>query len=87
MPELILGERNNVHVLAADGVAVLLLSLHITLDLVKSELSGFQTLSIAWYSKIRKHNVSVLRRGEETPTLLGPLERANLNHFLRYPTV
>jgi hypothetical protein len=35
----------------------------------------------------RRHNVSetpsvsVLRRGEETPTLLGPLERANLNHW------
>jgi hypothetical protein len=42
--------------------------------------------------KTRKHvletgSVSVLRRWEEEPTLLGPLERAKLNHlFLRYPT-
>jgi hypothetical protein len=41
----------------------------------------------------RKHDISetgsisILRwRGEKTPTQLGPLERANLNHFLRGPT-
>jgi hypothetical protein len=53
----------------------------------KSELLGFQTLSIIRYS--RKHNVSeteyvsVLRwgGGRETPTLLSPSEIANLNHW------
>jgi hypothetical protein len=53
------------------------------------ELLSFWTLSIAQYSKkIREHNVletgsvSVLRSGgERTPSQLGPLERANLNHW------
>jgi hypothetical protein len=58
-----------------------------------SELLSFWTLSIVQYSrnpkkKIREHNVSetgsvsVLRSGGGgTPSLLGPLEIANLNHW------
>jgi hypothetical protein len=39
---------------------------------------------------MKKHNVSetgsvsVLRWGK-TPTLLGPIERANLNHWIQFP--
>jgi hypothetical protein len=53
-----------------------------------SELLSFWTLSIVQYSKklenttFRKLDVSVLRSGgERTPCQLGPLERANLNHW------
>jgi hypothetical protein len=49
---------------------------------------GFWTSSIVWILKSEeKHDVpesgsvSVLRWGE-TPILLGPLERANLNHWI-----
>jgi hypothetical protein len=51
-----------------------------------SELLGFWHLSIFIYSKNTKErnvseteSVSVINWGEETPTLLGPLERANLS--------
>jgi hypothetical protein len=50
-----------------------------------TELQGFWTFSIVWYS--REHDVSEtgclrlqMKVGEKTPTQLGPLERANLNH-------
>jgi hypothetical protein len=48
---------------------------------------GFLTLSIVRHSKklkdtmFLKLDVSVVRRGGRTPTLLGPLERPNLNHW------
>jgi hypothetical protein len=52
----------------------------------QTELVGFWTFSIVWYS--REHDVSetgsvsVLRwMGQGRPTQLGPLERANLNHW------
>jgi hypothetical protein len=51
-----------------------------------SELLGFELCSSTGILEIRKHNVSetgsnfVLRRGGGTPTLLDPLERANLSH-------
>jgi hypothetical protein len=59
-----------------------------------TELLGFRTLSIVRIliitRKKNKHDVSetgfvsVLRWGD-TPILLGPLERANLNHWTTYP--
>jgi hypothetical protein len=58
------------------------------MQLKHSELLGFWTLSIVRYCKEhlrtqRFGNRICFRpqvRGWETPTLLGPLERANLNH-------
>jgi hypothetical protein len=54
----------------------------------RSELLSFWTLSIVQYSKkIKEHNVSetgsvsVLRSGGGTPSQLGLLETANLNHW------
>jgi hypothetical protein len=48
-------------------------------------ITGFWTLYIARYSKehvSETGSVSVLMwRGGGTPTLLGPVERANLNHW------
>jgi hypothetical protein len=51
------------------------------------ELLGFRTFSIVRCSWEYKHDVSdtecfcpQVKRGEKTPTQLGPLERANLNH-------
>jgi hypothetical protein len=38
-------------------------------------------LRIAVFSQFETESVSVLRWGVQTPTLLGPLERANLNHW------
>jgi hypothetical protein len=52
---------------------------------ISSELLGFQIQSIIGILEVRKHNVSepgsvpILRSGGETLSLLGPLERANLN--------
>jgi hypothetical protein len=54
-----------------------------------SELVGFWTFPIVWYS--REHDVSEtgsvsvlrFRWGEKTPTQLGPLKRANLNHWTK----
>jgi hypothetical protein len=51
-----------------------------------SELIGFWPLSIVRYSKklentaFRKLDISSSGQGEKTPSQLGPLERANLNH-------
>jgi hypothetical protein len=53
-----------------------------------TELMSFQTSSIVQILKnykikhyvLETGSVSILRWGE-TPTLLGPLERANLNHW------
>jgi hypothetical protein len=50
------------------------------------ELMGFWTLSIVRKSKITKHDISEtgsasVLRWREPPTLLGPLDRANLNHW------
>jgi hypothetical protein len=50
------------------------------------ELLSFRTLSIVWYSKNQKirrfgnWNCYRPQAREETPTLLGPLVRAILNH-------
>jgi hypothetical protein len=52
-------------------------------------LLGFWTVSTIWYSKahnrtklFRKWNCFCPQvRGRETPTLLGPFERANLSHW------
>jgi hypothetical protein len=62
-------------------------------DDVDTELLEFSTLSIIWYSKNWKtqlfgnwicFHVQVSR---ETPPLLGPLERANLNHWITHASV
>jgi hypothetical protein len=49
---------------------------------------GFWTLSIVWYSiNTKEHNFQKLERfppsseEQETPTLLGPVERADLNRI------
>jgi hypothetical protein len=51
---------------------------------------GFGILPIVWYSKTRKHDVSetghvsLFTWEGQTPTLLGPLERANLNYWTQW---
>jgi hypothetical protein len=56
-----------------------------------SGLLGVWTLSIVWYSKKHKRTTfwkldlfPFSGEGWETPTLLGPLEGANLNHWTTY---
>jgi hypothetical protein len=44
-----------------------------------SELLGFWSLSIFWYSK--NYRMKRLEMRREIPILLGPLEKANLNHW------
>jgi hypothetical protein len=63
-----------------------------THNVLQTELLDFWTFSIVRYSRKHKHDVSeigsvsVLRwKGEKTPTQLGPLERANLNHWIKGP--
>jgi hypothetical protein len=52
-----------------------------------SELLGFWTLPMVWNSNTRKHNVSETAQflssydGRKTLILLGPFERAYLNHW------
>jgi hypothetical protein len=60
------------------------------LDKCTSQLLGFWTLSIIWNYRYRKTQRfenwicfrPQVRRWGETPTLLGPLKRANLNHWV-----
>jgi hypothetical protein len=62
--------------------------------LVSPELLGFWTLYIVWYSK-KLENATFRKldlfpssgEGGETPTLLDPLERANLNHWRTYASI
>jgi hypothetical protein len=50
----------------------------------------FGLCSLSGILETRRHNVSetgyvsVLRLGRKTPTLLGPLKRANLKHWTRH---
>jgi hypothetical protein len=54
---------------------------------LRSLLCAYTYCDVSSILETRKHyvsetwSISVLRLGEETPTLLGPLERANLNHW------
>jgi hypothetical protein len=56
-----------------------------------SELLDFRTPSIVWYSNSREHiseTGSLLSSGEgETPTLLGPLKRPNLNQWTTHVSI